>query len=108
MVPLTGRSKTQKPIARTLRTMNRMNEEYVARRTSASSVEPVRSRYDTVPPEKVIDELTRPDGARMVRRSKGAPAAAGRLTNAGAIVLGALILAAAMVAERWQTRPLSV
>ena len=88
-------------IATTLRTMNRITAEDTARRFQ------IQARYDTVPPDEVLDELTRPERARNVVRPKGQGARTGFI-HAAAFVLGALILAAAIMFGRWQARPMSV
>jgi hypothetical protein len=81
--------------------MNRITEEGTARRFQ------IQAQYDTVPPDEVLDELTRPERARIVVRPKSERAHTG-LIHVGAILLGALILAAAIVFGRWQARPMSV
>src|SRR6516165_10914309 len=88
-------------IAKMLRTMNRITAEDTARRFQ------IQAQYDTVPPDEVLDELTRPERARIVVRPKSERAHTG-LIHVGAILLGALILAAAIVFGRWQARPMSV
>ena len=73
--------------------MNRINEENLARRTSASSVEPFQS-FDTELPDEARVEFSRSKRPRILGRLEPPPG--NTLWLAGAIVFGAIILAIAI------------